>query len=169
MNTPRCLILLESVHHGNTAKVAEAMGQVLKADIVAPDEVPYTSLANYAAVGFGSGVYYGQMHHALTDWLAGLPDAACATAPAFIFSTSGLPFLAKIWTAPLRRLLARKGFDVVGEFACRGFDTWGPLWLTGGLNRKHPDERDLARAAEFARRIVRATRAPPASQSASAA
>lgn len=169
MNTPRCLILLESVHHGNTAKVAEAIGNVVAADIVAPDEVPYTSLAEYAVVGFGSGVYYGQMHHALTDWLAGLPDAACATTPAFIFTTSGLPFLAKLWTAPLRRLLARKGFDVVGEFACRGFDTWGPLWLTGGLYRKHPDERDLARATEFARRVVRATQAPQERQSVSAA
>lgn len=169
MNTPRCLILLESVHHGNTAKVAEALSQVLAADIVAPDKVPSSRLAEYAVVGFGSGVYYGQMHHALTDWLNGLPDAAYATTPAFVFSTSGLPFLAKIWTAPLRRLLARKGFDVVGEFACRGFDTWGPLWLTGGLNQKHPDEHDLARAAEFAKRIVRATQASPAGQSASAA
>ena len=61
-----------------------------------------------------------------------------------------LPFLAELWHAPLRRLLARKGFRVVGEFACRGFDTWGPLWLTGGLNRAHPDDRDLARAEKFA-------------------
>jgi hypothetical protein len=58
--------------------------------------------------------------------------------------------------APLKRLLARKGFDVVGEFACRGFDTWGPLWLTGGLNRRHPDEQDCGRARAFAGRIAMA-------------
>ena len=149
------LILCKSVHHGSTAKVAEAMRGVLGARVAAPEEVPYTSLADCDLVGFGSGVYYGGMHRAIVDWLRGLPDAEVATIPAFIFTTSGLPFLAKLWAAPLRRLLARKGFDVLGEFACRGFDTWGPLWLTGGLNRSHPDEHDLGRARRFAREIAR--------------
>ena len=47
----------------------------------------------------------------------------------------------------------KKGYDVMAEFSCRGFDTWGPLWLTGGLNKKHPDERDIQRARDFAQRI----------------
>ena len=149
------LILCKSVHHGSTAKVAEAMRGVLGARVAAPEEVPYTSLADCVLVGFGSGVYYGGMHTAILDWLRGLPDAEVPTIPAFIFNTSGLPFLATLWAAPLRRLLARKGFDVLGEFACRGFDTWGPLWLTGGLNRNHPDERDLERARLFADEIAR--------------
>jgi len=93
------------------------------------------------------------MHEALLEWLKGLPDAPETTKPAFVFSTSGLPFLAKLWHAPLKKLLARKGFEVVGEFSCRGFDTWGPLWLTGGLNWRHPNERDLARAREFAAKL----------------
>jgi flavodoxin len=150
-----CLILCKSVHHGSTAKVAEAMRGVLGARVAAPEEIPYASLADCGLVGFGSGVYYGGMHPAIVDWLRGLPDAEEATIPAFIFTTSGLPFLAKVWAAPLRRLLTRKGFDVLGEFACRGFDTWGPLWLTGGLNRNHPDERDLDRARRFANEIAR--------------
>jgi len=154
MGTPRCLLLIKSVHHGNTAKVAEAIAGVLGTEVAAPDSIPYTSLSDYQLLGFGSGIFYGRMHPALFDWLRGLPDAAEPTQPAFVFSTSGLPFLAKCWHAPLKRLLARKGFEVVGEFACRGFDTWGPLWLTGGINWAHPDERDLARAREFARRLA---------------
>lgn len=158
MGTPRCLLLVTSVHHGNTATVAEAMAGALGAEVAAPESVPYTSLSGCGLVGFGSGVYYGQLHPALFDWLRGLPDAPATSAPAFIFSTSGLPFLATLWHRPLRRLLARKGFRVVGEFACRGFDTWGPLWLTGGLNRAHPDERDLARARTFAASMGRCAR-----------
>ncbi len=150
-----CLILCKSVHHGSTAKVAEAMRAVLGAHVAAPEEIPYTSLTDYGLVGFGSGVYYGRMHAALVDWLRGLPDAEVSTIPAFIFTTSGLPFLAPLWAAPMRRLLARKGFDVLGEFACRGFDTWGPLWLTGGLNKSHPDDGDLDRARRFANEIAR--------------
>jgi flavodoxin len=148
------LILCKSVDHGSTAKVAEAMRGVLGARVAAPEEIPFTSLTGYSLVGFGSGVYYGRMHPALVDWLRGLPDAKAATIPAFIFTTSGLPVLARLWAAPLRRLLTSKGFAVLGEFACRGFDTWGPLRLTGGLNRNHPDERDLDRARRFANEIA---------------
>jgi len=158
MTEPRCLIVVKPIYHQNTAQVAREMAGVLGAEVAAPEETPYTSLDQYRLVGFGSGVYYGRMHDALFEWLRGLPDALEPTKPAFVFSTSGLPFLAKLWHAPLKKLLARKGYDVVGEFACRGFDTWGPLWLTGGLNWRHPNERDLARAREFARRLVKTLR-----------
>jgi flavodoxin len=154
MAGPPCLILVKSVHHQNTAQVARVMAGVLGADVAGPEELPYTNLDQYDLVGFSSGVYYGRMHEALFEWLNGLPDASEPTKPAFVFSTSGLPFLAKLWHAPLKKLLARKGFEVVGEFSCRGFDTWGPLWLTGGLNWRHPDEHDFRRAREFAGRVV---------------
>lgn len=150
------LVICASVHHGNTARVARCMADVLHADVRAPDAVAAGSLDEYGLVGFGSGVSYGRLHESLFRRLGQLPDVSEPTRLAFVFSTSGLPFLAKLWHAPLKRLLARKGFDVVGEFACRGFDTWGPLWLAGGLNRRHPDEHDLQRAQAFARRIAAA-------------
>lgn len=158
MQRSKCLILCKSVHHGNTARVARAMADALGKDVVmaAPEDVPPTSLGDYGLLGLGSGVYYGRMHPVLEEWVRGLPDVPERTMPAFVFSTSGLPFLARLWHWPLKRLLARKGVAVVGEFACRGFDTWGPLWFAGGLNRKHPDARDLARAGECAARLGRA-------------
>lgn len=159
MPAHRCLILCKSEHHGNTATVARAMADTLGPDtlVAAPEEIPYTSVDEYGLVGFGSGVYFGRMHGALWAWLSGLPDAVAPARPAFVFSTSGLPFMAKTWHAPLKKLLARKGFETIGEFTCRGFDTWGPLWFAGGLNRTHPDDRDLERAREFARRLAPAT------------
>lgn len=157
---PRSLLVCKSVHHGNTATVARAMAEALGSGtlIAAPEEIPYTTLDRYDLIGVGSGIYFGRMHAALFTWLASLPDAITLVRPAFVFSTSGLPFLAKAGHAPLKKLLARKGFDVVGEFSCRGFDSWGPLWFAGGLNRRRPDERDLQRAREFARRLVPAAR-----------
>ena len=123
MSHPRCLILCKSVHHGNTAKVARAIGSVLDAEIANPEEVSSTSLGQYLLIGFGSGVYYGRMHEALHDWLRGLPDAPVPTMPAIVFSTAGLP--------------------------------WLSLWLIAGLNRTHPDERDLERAKVFSAEIAR--------------
>lgn len=156
---PRRLLLVASIHHGNTLAVARAIAGPLAAEIAAPAEIPRAGVDRYQLVGFGSGVYYGRLHHALTDWVGGLPDAASPTRPAILFSSSGLPWLSWLWHRPLRRLLARKGFSVIGEFSCRGFDTWGPLWLAGGLNRKHPDDRDLAAAGRFAEECLH--RLPP--------
>ena len=155
MDDPRLssLVLCKSVHHGNTARVAGAISRVLSCAVRDPAEVPSDLPDGCGLLGIGSGVYYGRMHPALFAWLRGLPDASTGPPPAFIFSTSGLPFLADLWHRPLRRLLARKGFEVIAEFACRGFDTWGPLWLTGGLNRTHPDEHDLERAGAFAEKL----------------
>lgn len=163
MATQRALILCKSVHHRNTSRVANAIAEVLDAEVAAPEEVPYTSLEGASLVGFGSGVYYGWMHEVLFGWLAGLPDAPEPVTPAFLFSTSGLPWLSWLWHRPLRRLLAVKGFRVVGEFSCGGHDTWGPLWLTGGLNKTHPDEHDLERARKFAGGIQRTLQAAAAS------
>lgn len=53
----------------------------------------------------------------------------------------------------LLRALQRAGSEIVGEFACRGWDTVGPLWLIGGINRRHPDERDIQRARDFAQSL----------------
>ena len=76
-------------------------------------------------------MYYGRPHDEILQWVRGLPETYARALPVFISTTSGLPFLATFWHWPLNHALASKGFGVTGEFACRGFDTWGPLWLTG--------------------------------------
>jgi flavodoxin len=157
--TGRTLLVYKSVHHQNTAKVAQEMAGVLGAECTAPADCPYSRLAGYDLLGIGSGVYYGRVHDEVWRWVRELPDAHDPDLPVFLFTTSGLPFLAKLWHWPVKRILTQKRYRVVGEFACRGFDTWGPLWLAGGLNRRHPDERDLRRARDFAGRLA-ATDAP---------
>lgn len=158
MSSQRALILCKSSHHGNTAKIARVMAAVLHAEVVEPEAFPFTSLEGVGLLGLGSGVSYGRMHPALFDWLRGLPDTPAAICPAFVFSTSGLPFLSRFWHAPLIRSLSKKGFVVAGEFHCRGHDSWGPLGLVGGIHRHHPDGRDLERASRFAAGLANTVR-----------
>ena len=162
MTAPRAVILCKSFHHGSTAKVARVMAAALEARVFQPEEFPYTSLEGVELVGVGSGVYYGRMHEALFEWLRGLPDTPAAMYPTFVFSTSGLPFLHRFWHAPLIRELSRKGFEVLGDFHCRGHDSWGPLWLAGGIHKRHPDGRDLERASHFAAGIASKVRSKAA-------
>jgi flavodoxin len=50
----------------------------------------------------------------------------------------------------LKEKLSGKGFEIIGEFSCKGFDTWGPFKLIGGLNKGKPDEEDFKSAERFA-------------------
>ena len=159
MPAHRALVICKSVHHKSTARIAQRIADVLDAVVVTPEEMPYTILDDYDLVGFGSGIYYGRFHSALWEWIRGLPSWSISRKPAFVFSTSGLPSLWRLWHGPFTKELSRKGFDVIGEFHCRGFDSWGPLALLGGVNRRHPDEHDLDRAARFAQAM--ATKALP--------
>ena len=38
---------------------------------------------------------------------------------------------------------------IVGEFSCKGFDTFGPFKLIGGISKGHPDKNDLDNAKAF--------------------
>jgi flavodoxin len=148
----KTLIVVKSTHHQNTARVAQIFAEILQCDVASPDDVTPGQVAEYDLVGFGSGIYYGRFHSTIRKLVRSLPPTDKPGA-AFLFSTSGLPFLKPLYHWPLRRRLNKLGYLLIGEFGCRGFDTWGPLCLLGGLNRKHPDEKDLVRARRFAEQI----------------
>lgn len=155
----RSLVICKSTHHGNTRAVAERIAERLGAKVAEPEEQPPIPTQLPLLLGIGSGIYYGRFHRSIRRWLSQLPPAAGVGRFAFIYSTSGLPFLTRLYHWPLRRALNRRGFQIVGEFGCRGFDTFGPLWFVGGLHRRHPDARDLRRAEAFAEELD--TQLPP--------
>jgi flavodoxin len=43
----------------------------------------------------------------------------------------------------------RKQAVEIGRFSCKGYDTFGPFKLVGGLAKGHPDEKDLENAVNF--------------------
>ncbi|MGW4354648.1 flavodoxin family protein [Nocardia sp. NPDC004582] len=140
----KVLIVCVSVSHGNTRRVAEAMGEVLGARVVEPEEVTAGELGEYDLVGFGSGIFSMAFHPRLREFVRALPDGRSGRA--FVFATSGFPVV----MGPMTRLLGRKGFDVVDTFSMRAFDTFAPLRLVGGINKGRPDAADLAAARTFA-------------------
>jgi flavodoxin len=144
-------IVYASVHHENTRRIAEAMAEELQADLFTVDQAEVVDFRNYQLVGLGSGIYFGRHHHSLrrfVDTWQRKPERV------FLFSTAGLPFLHCLQHLSLRRRALNNRLAVVGEFSCRGWDTVGPLWLMGGINRRHPNPTDVDRAKEFARQLA---------------
>ena len=38
---------------------------------------------------------------------------------------------------------------ILGEYGCKGYNTYGPWKVIGGMNKKHPTEVEVKSAVEF--------------------
>ncbi|CAJ36921.1 flavodoxin family protein [Methanocella arvoryzae] len=146
----KTLLVVYSYHHMNTAKVATVLARVLDAQVKMPGQTDPGELANYDFIGFGSGIDSGRHYSELLDFADKLSPVAGKKA--FIFSTSAIMGADKVSKdhAALREKLQAKGYVIVDEFACKGFNTNSFLKYIGGMNRGRPNAEDLRRAEEFA-------------------
>lgn len=144
------LIICQSIHHGNTMKIARAISKKLNAEIKKPSEVRNNDLKNYDLIGFASGIYNGKHHISLFELINNFKMQR--NKKAFVFSTATIIY--KKMHADIKEQLATKGFVVIDEFMCKGFMNYGFIkYFFGGLNKNRPNENDLLRAEKFAAKI----------------
>ncbi len=145
----KSLLILYSYHHNNTQKIANVFTQVLKAQIKTPKQINLQELQNYDLLGFGSGIYGAKHHKSLLNIADKLPQAT--NKKAFIFSTSALTGKDKIADdhSLLKEKLQSKGYIIIDEFQCKGFNTNSFLKFFGGMNKGRPNTKDLKNAKEF--------------------
>jgi hypothetical protein len=104
-------------------------------------------------VGFGAGIDSGHHYKELLEFAGKLP--ASDGKKCFIFSTAGVyteKKMAKDHSA-LGEILSAKGFIIIGEFSCKGYNTNSFLKYVGGLNKDCPTQEDLHNARQFAERM----------------
>lgn len=143
------LIIVYSYHHNNTEKIANAMAEGLEAEVKYPKDVNIKELKDYDLIGFGAGIDSGKHYGVMLELAEQLPQVQ--NKKAFIFSTAGVGGerkMKKDHTA-LRTILQIKGYTVLGEYACRGFNTNSFLKHIGGMNKNKPDAKDLQKAKDF--------------------
>ena len=149
------LIVHFSYHHKNTEKIAKVFAEVLDAQIKAPQQTSPKEPHQYDLVGFGAGIDSGKHYRELLDFADSLPQVT--DKKAFIFSTSGVTGEKKRTKdhLALREKLQSKGYLIVDEFQCKGFNTNSFLKYFGGINKGRPNEEDLKHAEEFAQNLKR--------------
>jgi len=149
----KSLLILYSYHHKNTEKVAKVFAEVLDAQIKTPQQINPEELQDYTLIGFGSGIYGGKHHKLLLDLTNKLPYIS--NKKVFIFSTSAMIGETKVAKDHLllREKLQSKGFMIVDEFACKGYNTNSFLKYFGGMNKGRPNAEDLKNAEEFAQNL----------------
>ena len=153
----KSLVVVFSYHHSNTDKIAHACAKVLGAEVKTSQQVNPKEIVEYDLVGFGSGIYSATFDPSVLDLADRLQNAAGKKA--FLFSTYGAPgfvanreFIEKNHRQ-IREKLQSKGFTIIGEFGCAGWNTNSFLRYFGGLNKGRPDANDLQNAEAFAREM----------------
>jgi NAD-dependent dihydropyrimidine dehydrogenase PreA subunit len=146
----KVVVICESIYNGNTTKIARTMAQTLGCRYITSQQALSEDLSQYNVIGFGSGIYFGTHHPAIFEVVDKLdPNRQ----DIFIFSSRGAPILGKYHNG-LKKVLAEKGKNIVGEFSVRAYDETGPWVIIGGGNVGKPNENDLKKAERFVRKIL---------------
>lgn len=137
-----------SRHHGNTLKVLEAMGDNI--DLIDVTSRMAVHLEDYDCIGFASGIYYSKFHESVLNFARQyLPQGK----DVFFVYTCGS--MRKGYTSAIAEAVSAKGAHILGEYGCRGFDTYGPFKLIGGIAKGHPDSGELEKARAFYQSLCR--------------
>lgn len=133
-----------SRHHGNTLKVIEAMAQGEEIDLIDVTTRQTVRLDDYDQIGFASGIYGFEFHKSVVLFAKQyLPEGKRVF---FVYTYGGAKGTG---AEAVSKIAKEKGCELLGEFCCKGYDTFGPFKLVGGIAKGHPDEADLAQARRF--------------------
>lgn len=147
----RLAIVHVSIHHQNTAMVAEVMAQSIGADLLTVAEAIDRADEHWDLMGLGSGIFFGSHHRSLLRFAQ---QWRCPPKSCFLFSTAGLPSFGSLWHRSLRKIVMGQGIPILDEACFPGWDTVGPLKWIGGIQRGRPNQLDLERASSFAKNVV---------------
>lgn len=146
----RAIICYISCHHNNTEKLVKEAVKGLPIDLLDISKSRVVDLSGYDIIVFASGIYYGKMHAKLIEFIHNIKLSKGQTA--LLMSTAGCTLCD--FTGSVKRLLQDKRIEVQGTFRCKGYDTYGPLRLLGGVAKGHPDVKDIARAKAFLSKYI---------------
>ncbi len=141
-------IVYYSKHHGNTKKLLDAIQAAYPDEITLFDvtEVACADLQSFDLIGYASGIYYSKFEKRVAQF-------AKANAPqgkdTFLLYTYGAEKAG--YTKSIRDVLAESKANVLGEYGCLGFDTFGPFKLIGGIAKNHPTAEETENAVTFYR------------------
>lgn len=138
----RKAIVYTSVHHGNTEKLVKRIAEECQVDLIDAIKQMNADLNDYDMIGFASGIYYSKFHQSILKFSE---ENLSADKKVFLICTYGGSANFK----SIEQILNKKHASVVGKFGCKGYDTFGPFKLVGGIAKGHPDEEDMKNAVDF--------------------
>lgn len=148
-------IIYYSKHHENTKKVLDTIAEQFPVTLIDVTNTPQVNLESYDLIGVASGIYYSKFHKSLLQFAEHhLPK----NKHVFFVYTCGAE--KKGYTSAIRKIAEKKQANIIGEYGCLGFDSFGPFKLVGGIAKGHPNQGELANAVRFFETISHELLAP---------
>lgn len=142
-------IIYYSKHHGNTRKVLNAIAKNNDIDLIDAVKTESANLSDYDLIGFASGIYYSKFHKSVLKFAENnLPE----NKKVFFVYTYGAE--KEGYTKAIKETVSKKDANILGEFGCFGFNTFGPFKIIGGIAKGHPDKTDCNNAVKFFNSLI---------------
>ena len=140
----KAVIIYASTHHGSTKKLAEAIANQYGIHLIDATKQQEADLSVYALIGFASGIDFGKFYDPVEQFLEkNLPENKQVF---FLYTCAKV---SNRFTETIKTAARKKGAVILGEYGCRGFNTYGPWKMIGGMNKGHPSAEELQGAMQF--------------------
>lgn len=137
-------IIYYSKHHGNTKKLLDAIAAKYEVTLIDITENLSVDLSEYDRIGFASGIYYSKFHKILLEYAKNkMPKGK----KVFFIYTYGAE--KNGYTKAISEAVSGNNAQILGEFGCFGFNTFGPFRLIGGIAKGHPNQDDFNKVLSF--------------------
>lgn len=141
----RTAIAYYSQHHENTKRlidaIAEADSDIMVIDVTKKHEV---DLSDYDRIGFASGIYYSKFAQPILNFAS---VNLLREKEVFYIATCGSP--RKNYFDSIGNIAKKRACKEIGRYLCKGFDTFGPFKMVGGIAKGHPTDEEIKEAVEF--------------------
>ena len=145
----KIVIVYESVHQRNTKKLVKAISERYNLTLIDAKSEEKIDLFEYDIIGFASGIDFGKFYPNIEQCLKeNLPE----NKNVFFMYTCAKPN--KKFTQAIKTEALKKNANILGEYGCKGYNTYGPWKLIGGINKHHPDDNDISGAIKFFENII---------------
>ena len=139
----KSIIIYESTHHENTKRLVDAIAKKHNVENVSIENAEAIDLSGYDIVGLAAGIAFGKFYKRMEEFAAKVPSGKRV----FLLYTCGNP--GGGYVKSITRTLESNGAMVMGSYGCRGYDTYGPFKLVGGIAKGHPTEEEMIGAVAF--------------------
>ena len=140
----KTVIVYASTHHGNTYKLAKAISDQYEIEMIDAMKQSIVNLQEYEVIGFASGIDFGKFYESIEKFAkVNLP----VKKQVFFLYTCAMD--RKGFTDSMKEIALEKEATILGEYGCKGYNTYGPWKVIGGMNKNHPTEAEVKSAVEF--------------------
>ena len=140
----KAAIIYASTHHGSTRKLVGAIADKYEVVQIDATRCQQADLSAYDLIGFASGIDFGRFYDSVEQFLENnLPKNKR------IFFLYTCAKVSNRFTDSIKVAATQKGAIILGEYGCKGFNTYGPWRLIGGMNKNHPSKDELENCVKF--------------------